>query len=83
MHGHAARDQLVGQAPRVEQFEGPGVHPERPGDVGPVGAAFEQAAAGAAERDLARERQSGGARADDDDVYLAFHALRVAAARVE
>ena len=68
VHRHAARHQLVGQSARVEQLQGAGVHRECPGDVGHVGALFEQPDVDAAEREFARQHQPGRPGADHDDL---------------
>ena len=49
---------------RVEQLERAGVHGERPGDVGHVGALFEQPDLGAAEREFSGQHQPGRPGAD-------------------
>src|SRR6185437_2929605 len=62
---------VVGQPAGVEQFQGAGVHGERPGDAGRIGAAFEQFDANPAHRQFAGQHQTGRPGADDGNICVA------------
>jgi hypothetical protein len=59
---YALRNELFGLATHVEHFQRARVHPERPGEVRIVVAAFQNPTAHPGERKLARERQPGRTR---------------------
>ncbi len=65
---HPACQQLVGHTARVEQLEGARMHGKRPGDVGLVGALFEQPDLDAAEREFTRQHQAGRPSADHHNI---------------
>ncbi len=64
----AGGDEVVGEAAGVEEFEGAGVHGERPGEVGLGGALLQHRDAQAGGGEVAGQQQAGRPGADHDDV---------------
>ncbi len=64
----AGGDEVVGEAPGVEEFEGAGVHGERPGEVGLGTALLQHGDAQAGRGEVSGQQQAGRPGADHDDV---------------